>query len=402
MNCPCPQVAWWCSIPRCGCNSGHTRRKHSRGVQNWSCQFHPVSWRRCLESRKKLEVVFTYPVKLVLMALQAGLCARCRRPLIEQATADARPYVIGEAAHNVGSSPLATRGDSPLTVDERNEIDNAVYLCAICHKLVDKDKKSFPDDVVSRMRQEHLDWVRIQLEFDANAGEWKAYKLIVDEWTKRVPLDYWKGWTGCLLSDGAPYLINSTFEALGSLNSWLFALNLPGKRDELDMALSNFTHVLRDFMTFFGAHSELDNNGAWYFSKIPKPHPFNLRRDHQVGLQNEFNHTLLEDLVMELTRAANLVCDVIREKIDPLFRVSAGALTVVRGPAESEDGSDYKEWKPEYEGDERKSKPYLGIEDFKTKRKSRDFCVTSGKSWKDPQFLEGYPQYHAALDESAD
>lgn len=49
------------------------------------------------------------------------------------------PYVpsIGHAAHIVSESPNGPRGDSPLTLEQRNQFDNGIWLCPVCHGKID-------------------------------------------------------------------------------------------------------------------------------------------------------------------------------------------------------------------------------------------------------------------------
>ena len=87
----------------------------------------------------------------------------------------------------------------------------------------------------------------------------------------------------------------------------------------------------------------------------------------------------MQDLFFELTRALNYVCDLVRKNLIPSFRAREGAVLVGRGPV----GFDMhvEHTRPEYRGEERTSRPYPGLEAFKTQRYSRDFYVDPDPNW---------------------
>jgi hypothetical protein len=58
------------------------------------------------------------------------------------------------------------------------------------------------------------------------------------------------------------------------------------------------------------------------------------------------------DLGLELTRAANYICDKVRQYIDPVFRLHEGVALL---------GSWNDPLRTEYQGDERISYPYTGL-----------------------------------------
>jgi len=81
---------------------------------------------------------------------------------------------------------------------------------------------------------------------------------------------------------------------------------------------------------------------------------------------------LIADLVLELTRAANYVCDQVRLDLYSGFRLGEGVALVERGP-----DSDLR-WhilRVEYQAGERSDSPYPGLATFKSIRQSRDYFI---------------------------
>ncbi len=78
--------------------------------------------------------------------------------------------------------------------------------------------------------------------------------------------------------------------------------------------------------------------------------------------------------MLELTRAANYICDAFRQFIDPGFRLLEGKVLVERDFVfyENFDFFDYELFLTEYRGQERILQPYPGLEQFKIDRENRD------------------------------
>jgi len=51
--------------------------------------------------------------------------------------------MIGEGAHICAASPGGPRYDAEMTEAERNGVNNGIWLCANCHKMVDSDPESY-------------------------------------------------------------------------------------------------------------------------------------------------------------------------------------------------------------------------------------------------------------------
>lgn len=61
---------------------------------------------------------------------------------------------IGKAAHITAASPGGPRYDPSLTVEERADISNGIWLCSNHADLIDKDEKRFPVDVLRKWKQD--------------------------------------------------------------------------------------------------------------------------------------------------------------------------------------------------------------------------------------------------------
>jgi len=84
---------------------------------------------------------------------------------------------------------------------------------------------------------------------------------------------------------------------------------------------------------------------------------------------------VIHDLIFELTRAANLVCAIVRIRLDPLFLLDEGVLTVQRQGA----GFYFDSFRPLYRPDELdEGVGYVGLREFIDSRGSLDIHFGEG------------------------
>ena len=98
---------------------------------------------------------FPMPVK---EALAKRVALVCSRPGCGQVTAgpQAEPtgvINVGVAAHITAAAPDGPRYDPTLTSEERRSIDNGLWLCQTCAKLVDSDTTRYAVEVLRAWRQ---------------------------------------------------------------------------------------------------------------------------------------------------------------------------------------------------------------------------------------------------------
>jgi len=94
------------------------------------------------------------------LARRAGMrCSNpnCRKPTTGPHDSPSKAVNIGVACHITGASPGGPRYDRTLSPEERSSIDNGIWLCQNCAKLVDNDEERYP---VQTLRE----WKRIAEE----------------------------------------------------------------------------------------------------------------------------------------------------------------------------------------------------------------------------------------------
>lgn len=93
----------------------------------------------------------------------AAKCCICKKDLIKENERNNKKLtLIGEIAHIVGSKQNAPRGQSSLTQQERDDVDNLMLLCQEHHKEIDDENniEDYPVEYLQTIKQQHIEWVR--------------------------------------------------------------------------------------------------------------------------------------------------------------------------------------------------------------------------------------------------
>jgi hypothetical protein len=97
-------------------------------------------------------------------------CCLCRKGVIHE-TQGGTTSLIGEVAHIVGEREDAARGQSHLSVEERNDPDNLMLLCREHHKIIDDAPDEYTVDLLHQKKLEHLAWIESSL---SQPQPWKS------------------------------------------------------------------------------------------------------------------------------------------------------------------------------------------------------------------------------------
>jgi hypothetical protein len=146
--------------------------------------------------------------------------------------------------------------------------------------------------------------------------------------------------------------------------------------------MHNFGQVASDFLFIFDRHSEAHGN-MLCTEKFYKQVPHRRWAEQQNAISEfQFHVRLVEDLTLELTRAANLVCQRVRETIDADFRREEGRLMVETGMY---DDMSYRRHVVGYKRNEQVRRPYPGVAKFMKIRSKRDLHLGVGSN---PKYLK--------------
>lgn len=100
------------------------------------------------------------------LALRVGY--RCSNPECRHATAGphtdpSKSAKIGIAAHITAASPGGPRFDPKLTREERKSIENGIWLCQNCARLIDVDAPRYPVQSLEQWKEQAENAARLEL-----------------------------------------------------------------------------------------------------------------------------------------------------------------------------------------------------------------------------------------------
>lgn len=312
-----------------------------------------------------------------------NMCAfpDCKKTLVIDETLTDDPSVIGEEAHIVAQKEEGPRGKSSLMPEQRDKYDNLILLCNTHHKIVDDQENEYTTDKLHQFKENHENWVKANLSIDkVKLKDDELYASYIEKFILLTDLNNWNSWTSWIL--GASEMFPKTqFDQLKTIPNYIVSRIWPHRYEELEAALINFKNIVVDVINVYNEYPSVRPDGYsierfyrnYYADKFRGSDGYSYEEE-QIAL-NKYNYhvALIEDLVLELTRAANYVCDQVRNYIFEGFRISEGALLVTRG-----DFFSHNTFRIEYLGEERIKFPYPGLRSFMEIRTTRDLCIGVG------------------------
>jgi hypothetical protein len=84
----------------------------------------------------------------------------CRRCTVTPHTDPKKSLKTGEACHIRAAAPGGPRYDPTQTVDQRRNIENAIWLCADCSTRIDRDESAHTVETILAWKHSTEDWVK--------------------------------------------------------------------------------------------------------------------------------------------------------------------------------------------------------------------------------------------------
>jgi hypothetical protein len=244
--------------------------------------------------------------------------------------------VTGEEAHIIARKPSGPRGQRNGYLEDRiDAYDNLILLCAVHHKNVDDQPDRWTVEKLRLMKLNH------ELEIEANAfsGEQRSvlfpfYSHAASVMEEKARFDNWVGWTSNIIEEYPPMINRSFFDQLDSLADQLESLDYPEESARLPWAFRNYCSVYRDFAYFFAMNGHVDRYRPDSFLLDRKHKSLEEHGEWNPPLFDKFlaeyksNYGIIVDFTLELTRAANLVVDLVKREVSREWRLTSPALGV--------------------------------------------------------------------------
>lgn len=319
----------------------------------------------------------------MLWGRAAGRCSMpsCRIDLYEDETETDDPTLVGENCHIVAERDNGPRADAMMPTLRRNTYSNLILLCRNHHKVIDAQEGEYTVEHLHKIKDEHEKWVREQLGLDINQQhDEEQYAGIIDKWERLAHVNEWHKWSFDVISYGQPSISMVVDNDLYKLREWLFNRIWPDRYLELNSAFYNFLHVLQNFQNCFRQYAEPWSETIQRTRKFYQIDEWNKELYDKLLSQYNFHVDLVEDLMLELSRSSNLVCDCVRQFIMRSYRLNEGRIVVRTGPYMDLSIKDYvAQYDPEVCSH---PTPYPGLESFLTERTQRDVHFGEGTKFK--------------------
>ncbi len=121
----------------------------------------------------------------MLWGRSGNKCAICKIDLAEDITDTDDYSILGEEAHIVAREKTGPRGKSDLSAEERDKYSNLILLCQKDHKIIDDHEKVYPVEKLLEIKQQHLDWVKTNLNLDTTKQkDDETYATYIEDFIK--------------------------------------------------------------------------------------------------------------------------------------------------------------------------------------------------------------------------
>lgn len=327
----------------------------------------------------------------IIWGSSGNMCAfpDCKRKLlINDGSYDTS--VVGQEAHIISKGKNGPRGDSELPLELRDKSDNIILLCADHHKIIDDHPERYTIEMLREFKANHLNWVSQNLSVDkVKERDELAYAGYVDTFIQLAEIDSWTDWTYYAFSNSTSILygnLRKLKELLEFITNRIWFKRYP----ELENAFQNFKSITSDFISLFERYMYRKQDREELMDYVYKP----VVDDEKIIRTSKFyqnsegdqlkygkalerykyHNELLQDLILEMTRAVNHLFDMVRMYLFPAFRIKEGIVAVNFGYSW---GNAWENSRVEYQKNEVMTL-YPGVRKFAEIRAQRNYAIGSG------------------------
>lgn len=284
----------------------------------------------------------------LLWGRSGNRCSMCQTELSSDSKNSTKDYPLGEQAHIVAEELDGPRGESQLTLPERNSYSNLILLCPTHHTVIDKDPEFYSVEKLQLIKSNHELWVKEKLSNTVDLTDevnGLIYASLIDSIVECLSLENWDIWSSQLLSTNH----NLEFvrkQCLVDLQIKISKAFWPGKYPELEKSIKLISKLFGDVLGKYLEHAEINKEGnfsgiRFYKFFYDKGEPTVSKK---VAEYNEWEENLSISM-HEATKSLNLFADMVRKYINPFFYVTEGKFMLSEGPFEN---LEYKFYIPEF------------------------------------------------------
>lgn len=229
---------------------------------------------------------------------------KCSNPICQTLTCGPRTEVhkfvsIGVAAHISAASPKGPRYNKTLTTEERSSVENGIWLCQNCAKLVDNDTSKYTTELLYSWKESAERFAANQISI--RTSEIRHHPQLLEQLSTfaRVEFNYLVPYNPEKDGESETYMSDATQIIFSMISGAYLQTSIYLKKDKFVFALSLkfeiketvalfygelITHIT-PFGYFFGLFAEMLNNGrieeiADYINSSPR---ININLNAAVG-----------------------------------------------------------------------------------------------------------------------
>lgn len=266
----------------------------------------------------------------ILWARAAGRCAmpECRNKLTLNEEDTSEAVTLGEMCHIVGEkkSKKSPRGISKMSLEDRNRYSNLILLCVHHHRIIDKNEKAWPVEVLHQVKDDHELWVEESLESKKLSPDEIFYAETTDMISNALQLNQWN-W---FIDNAVRHLIHRDFvNAADLFTEREMAIDWPNSKPELREAMENLITSYIQFIDQYLDRAVPRERGEFYGPdnsyKSVYPNPNYSYESTKTDLWARKNFLLL----CKFTDRLNVFAKSVRSHSNPFFFHVRGKFLIV-------------------------------------------------------------------------
>lgn len=262
----------------------------------------------------------------------------CKTRLTQDKKLASSSFPLGEQAHIIGENESSPRGRSNLTEAERNSYFNLILLCPNHHTIIDKNPEDYTVEKLHLLKDQHEYWVQHRLSEGKDLHKTAQdiiYADLIDATAEACQFDSWDKWASRALSTNMNWDEDAHERIFKFYNKILGAI-WPNTLPELECALKKLAHEMQEAIQTFMEHCDFSErkDGILVEERFYKSRGWIEDNNEYQQLFNEYEawQHKCENHVVEATKAANWLADIVRRDVNPLFFATKGKFFVILGP----------------------------------------------------------------------
>jgi hypothetical protein len=263
---------------------------------------------------------------------------KCTFKLTQDKILASDSFPLGEQAHIVGETKTAPRGKSNLTKKERYSYYNRILLCPNHHTLIDKDPDDYTIEKLHLFKDQHeyrVEHTLSEAKDSLKTAQSVIYADLIDATVEACQLNSWDKWASRAVSTNMNWDEDAHDRLFEFYNKILGAI-WPNTLPELECALKKLTYEIYEAVQTFDEHCKPSEarDGVLVEERFYKSRGWIADNNEYQQLFKEYDawQNKCKDRVIEATKAANWLADIVRRDINPLFFATKGKFFVIMGP----------------------------------------------------------------------